>query len=266
MKSQKVSADMTYSQAKLEFAIRHYLWGQSEFEQEIQNGFPILHTFKSGRLWKLCRFLQKINEKEKSLLAKAFLKKSNPEAAKELNEILTFEEEELHLQYRDFCLAFSTREAEKIETETRAAAAGRAKFASKPKIRRAVLKQFKAAFGGECFNLASVGLDQELNFKMKLNGWVVSTSFDFEVRGRQFDYSHTIRSETIIHPHDIPAVILGMPSLTGWLGLRGWSQWEHLIDEDIQPTCDFIIKQSRNFFDVAPKLLKNLDFGMLIKD
>jgi hypothetical protein len=56
---------------------------------------------------------------------------------------------------------------------------------------------------------------------------------------------------------------LGFPSLSGWLGIRGDTQWEYLMDEDIQPACDFIIQRSRHFFEIVPKLLKGLEFEKL---
>ncbi|EEF57888.1 hypothetical protein [Pedosphaera parvula] len=257
---------MTFTKAREEFAVRYYEWGTLEFKREMADSFPILRSFKSGRFWKLHRFMQQLGKYDQIIMASARLKHNNPEAIAALGEHITPKEEALLTQFREFCLDFPTRQTEEAEIRARVEAAGRTRFASKAKIRRAILKQFRGAFETECFDLAIVGIDPELDFKMKRNGWIVTTHFDFEVRGRQFDYGHAICSEASIPPHGMPAVILGFPSLTGWLGLRGDTGWEHLIDEDIQPVCDFIIQHCRIFFDVLPKLLKGLDFESLTPD
>jgi len=109
-------------------------------------------------------------------------------------------------------------------------------------------------------------MDPALDFKMRHHGWIVTTHFDFQVRGRQFDYSHTIHSETRVPPHDLPAAILGFPGMTGWLGLKHSSEWSNLVDEDIQSTCDFIVQRCGCFFEVLPKMLKGLDFPSLTTD
>jgi len=79
---------VNYSQAKEEFDIRHFLWGKTEFEQEIRGGFPILQTFASGRFWRLHQFMRRLDHSESRLFTAALLKTHNPEAAKALNEDL----------------------------------------------------------------------------------------------------------------------------------------------------------------------------------
>lgn len=206
--------------------------------------------------------MRQIDSHSQKLFASANLKKSNPEATEALDERLTPQEEALYAQYCDHNLILSVREAEEAEIRARVAASASGKFATKAKIRRAILSRFKTAFGAECFDLAIVGMNPELDFKMKWNGWIISTRFDFEVRGKQFDHGHTIHSESKMPPHDLP-VILGFPGLTGWLGLRGDTRWEQLIDEDIQPVCDFIIQRCRIVFDILPKMLKGFEFESL---
>ena len=61
---------MTFSNAKDEFAVRHYLWGESEFKQEIDESFPILRSFKSGRVWKRYRFMEQLDKTGQMILAK----------------------------------------------------------------------------------------------------------------------------------------------------------------------------------------------------
>lgn len=248
---------MTFSKAKHEFAVRYYLWGQSEFKREIEESFPLMRSFKAGRFWKRYRFMQQLEGREQLILASAILKRANPDAVQALGESFTSEEEALLAQLREFSLTPAGLEA---EIQARQRAGEKIKFASKAKLRRAIIDQFKGAFGSECIDLAIVGLDTELEFKMKCCGWLLTTNFEFDGVNRQITYSHRISSETAKEPDGVRAVILGFPSLSGWLGTRGDTKWEYLMDEDIQPVCDFIIQRCRHFFEVAPKLLKGLEF------
>ena len=247
---------MTFSEAKQEFAVRHYLWGQFEFKREIDESFPLMRSFKAGRIWKRYRFMQQIDEREQLILASGLLKRANPDAVQALGESFTPDEETLLAQLREFSLHPKGFGA---ETEARKSAEERIGFASKAKLRRAVMNQFEGAFGSQCINLAIVGLDPEMNFKMKCCGWLLSTDFTFNGVKRQVAYSHRIRSEMSKERDGVRDIILGFPSLSGWLGTRGDTSWEYLLDEDIQLVCDFIIQRCRHWFDVAPKLLKGLE-------
>jgi hypothetical protein len=248
---------MTYSKAKREFAVRYYLWGQSEFKREIDESFPILRSFKAGIFGKRYRFMQQLDRREQLVLASGLLKRNNPDAIEALSENFTPEENALLTQLREFSLRPEGLEAEIL---ARQRSGEKIKFASKAKLRRTIINQFKSAFGSECLNLAIVGLDPELNFKIKCCGWLLNTHFEFYGINRQIIYFHQIKSETAKEPDGVRDIILGFPSLSGWLGMRAEASWAYLMDEDIQPVCDFIIQRCRNFFEVAPKLLKGLEF------
>ena len=257
---------MTYSQAKIEFAIRHYLWGNSEWEAERKNGYPILRSFPSGEYWIFYQYLIRVSAQEQMLLTNFRLKRCNTEGAEAIGEPITSDEREAFASYRDFGVGWEICVLQEASLKDRVNHAQGAKFVPKAKIRRHILKQFKSNFGDRCFDLALVGLDPELEFKMKLNGWIVNTNFDFDIKGKQFDYGHTIFSEIRLPPAGIPSVMLGFPGSNGWLGLKASSSWEQLFDHDIQPTCDFIINRSKVFFDVLPKMLKGLEYESLTPD
>jgi hypothetical protein len=254
---------MTFSKAKHEFAVRYYLWGQSEFKREIEGSFPIMRSFKAGRFGKRYRFIQQLDRTEQLILASGLLKRANPDAVQALGESFTSEEEALLAQLREFNLKPMGIEAEILERQR---VGEKIKLASKAKIRKAIPNQFKVAFGAKCFDLAIVGMDPELDFKMKWNGWIISTCFNFEVRGRQFDYSHSIYSETFSEYRGTKIPVVSFPNLTGWLGMRGDVGWEYLMDEDIQPVCDFIVQRCGHFFDVVPKLMKGLEFEKIAEE
>jgi wyosine [tRNA(Phe)-imidazoG37] synthetase (radical SAM superfamily) len=71
---------MNFLQAKSEFAVRYYLWGEAEFRREINESLPILRSFKTGRFWKRYRFMEQLDKKDQLILASGLLKKSNPDA------------------------------------------------------------------------------------------------------------------------------------------------------------------------------------------
>jgi len=206
-------------------------------------------------------FLRQLEKDNQLESARDLFQISCPNVVKLIGEIPSETQESLRSRLDAFLHPAPSVLEEEIYA--RRLAGEKLKFASKAKIRRAILKQFKAAFGNKCFDLAIVGMDTELDFKMKWNGWIINTGFDFEVRGRQFDYVYSIVSEITNPPHGIPAVILSRLGMMGFLGLKGSVGWGYLIDEDIQPTCDFIIQRSRNFFEVLPKLLKGLEFDKI---
>jgi hypothetical protein len=51
---------VTLAQAKQEFEIRYYLWAISEFEKEIDEGFPNFRSFKTGAVWELNQFMRQL--------------------------------------------------------------------------------------------------------------------------------------------------------------------------------------------------------------
>ena len=47
-------------------------------------------------------------------------------------------------------------------------------------------------------------------------------------------------------------------SFNSWLGI-GQTEWNRLMNEDVDSACDAVIEHCRHFFAVAPKLLKGLE-------
>ena len=140
------------------------------------------------------------------------------------------------------------------------------KFASKRKLQKAITEKFKAAFGDQCLDHRfDDEYDLNSNFDIKCFGWIVSTNCWFGRRESLINYSHGIGSETkITHPESktsASAMIMAqMVSFSSWLGITSQIQWEYLMNEDVEPACDAVIKFCGHFFAVAPKLLKGLEF------
>jgi hypothetical protein len=130
--------------------------------------------------------------------------------------------------------------------------------ATKAKIRRTLLRKFKERFGSECIGLFAAGSDPELEFEMKCCDWTVRTEFNFEGRFRQFDYSHSIVSDTRAHPQLSPTKLPNQISLGSWLGITSATSWDHVLDEEVDRVCDSIMELCQRFFNAGPMLLKNL--------
>jgi hypothetical protein len=82
------------------------------------------------------------------------------------------------------------------------------------------------------------------------------------------DYGQRNLSSTTNEPHGRPAMEIGGPfiSFNSWFGISSQTQWSYLVDEDIEPACDAAIKFCGYFFEVAPKLLKGLEFDKITRE
>jgi hypothetical protein len=261
---------MTFSKAQQEFQIRYYLWAISEFEKEINESFPNFRLFKSGTVWETYQFMQNLNRKEQLTLAHGLLKRFHSDAVKTLGESCSADEASLRWRRDNFSPIPSTFEEQLVE---RKKAGEKIKFVSKRKLQKAMMKRFKDIFGDQCVNLNfdDIG-DLSSSFDMKCCGWILSTHFWYGRRESLLQYSHTISSEHDVEHHG-PNGIYGARlvmayfiSFTAWLGITSQTQWEYLMEEDVEPACDAAIKLCGHFFEVAPKLLKGLEFEKITQE
>jgi hypothetical protein len=248
---------MNIEDATREFQIRYYHWAASEFEREIEESFPGFSSFKHGTVAQTAQLLRRLDKAKQRVLAGGLLKRFHPDAVEALGEVCSKEEERLVSQRDSYCnMSPLCPAAELVEP-------GVTRLAGKAKLRKTILKQFKEAFGSQCFDLASVGMDPDLDFKMKYDGWILTTHFEFHGRSCQMQYWSHIISPTEGR-YGGPAMDLDeFISFTGWLGLSGTTTREWLTEKDIEPACAAAIGFCQRFFDAAPKLLKGLEFGKI---
>lgn len=100
-------------------------------------------------------------------------------------------------------------------------------------------------------------------FQMKCCGWIVSTQLTFGRRQPVLTYRHMIVSETrIAHPQN--PQITG-PAMTLHPGVS-WlvTQWEDIVEGDLDAVCNALIKHAGYFFGVAPRLLAGLEFDKMV--
>jgi len=294
---------------RIEFQMRFYCWGRSEFEREIKENFPCLSAFDTGPLWQAREFCRQLSSADRSTFISSCLKHTYPDVARELGESLTAEETELHSKSYAFWRMhelyrwlgyeinadrlpaimiggyqqearhffdedwfkdvrkfrsqlnemFESIPLEKEERlRLRFVHGEKPRRATKAQIRRTLLRKFKERFGSECIGLFAAGSDPELEFEMKCCDWTLRTEFNFEARFRQFDYWHSIVSDTRAHPQLSPAILPNGISLGSWLGITSATSWDHVLDEEVDRVCDSVMELCQRFFNAGPKLLKNL--------
>jgi hypothetical protein len=206
------------------------------------------------------QIVQKLEKSGQTELARvAFQRCVCPYAAKILGKSDFDDEETLRSRFEAvFRHAPSTFE-EKLAA--RKQAGEKIKFVSKRKLQKIITEKFKDTFGNQCLDHRFDDLvDPSSDFEMKCCGWVLSTHFWFGRRESLINYSHTISSPTRIkHPETPgitgPAMLMG--EYISWLCMN---QWEYISAEEVEATCNDAIKCCGRFIEVAPKLLKGLEF------
>lgn len=249
---------MTISKAQQEFRIRCYLWATSEFEKEINNSFPNLRLFRSGSGWKLCHFMQRLKPSDQSVLAHGRLKLWYPEQIKELGVEITDEEKSLAASFAEFALQPSSRE---FQILSRKRAGEKVKFASKRKLRRAIVSKLIEAYGSHWVHTETdEGWDPQ--FHMRCCGWIINTQLVLGRRQGVVWYRHIIESEARIPHRNIPQVMVPVATLSpgvAWFENR----WEDVLDDEVEAVCNGVLRITGFFFEAAPRLLKGLEFDKL---
>jgi hypothetical protein len=78
------------------------------------------------------------------------------------------------------------------------------------------------------------------------------------------DYWQNIQSETTTAYGGAPVLLLGQCiSFTGWLGIFAQTQWEYLVEDEIEIACDTVMRFCSKFIGVAPVLLRGLEFDRI---
>jgi hypothetical protein len=55
-------------------------------------------------------------------------------------------------------------------------------------------------------------------------------------------------------------------SFCSWLGITGATRWKYLVNEDVEAACEVAMKFCGHFFEIAPKLLKGLEFDKITSE
>jgi hypothetical protein len=245
---------MNLDEGQREFWIRNYYWLSAEFEKEIDASFPIFRLCKSGNEWNIYQFMQKLEAAECKTLARGILKRFFSQYTGTAGEVITDEEHAILRRFDEFS-AQSLWLAPEIQE--RKEAEEKIKFASKRALRNAMVDKFTKVFGQGCVRAETAGLDPQ--FDMRCSGWIISTQLTFGRQESVIRCSHRIVSEAkVVHP-TIPEIFL--PATTFAAHVR-WLvyEWGRLLPDDVEEASNAAIAVCGFFFDVAPKLLKGLEF------
>jgi hypothetical protein len=254
---------MTFSEAQQEFRNRIYLWAISEFDREIGGGFPDLQEFKKGAAWEVLQFMQTLEKSTQIALSRSLLKRFHPEATKALDKSCSIEEQSICRSLDRF-----RHDVGVSEINAGKEVGERIKFMSKRKLLKLTGQRFQDSFGSQCVESDRVSAgDPSLTFQVRCSGgWIISTHFWFGRGETLLDYSHGVFSESKFQHHGpkgpyMASLVIGsMLSFCSWLGICSQTQWEHITsDEEANHACDAVIKLSKRFFEVAPKLLNGLE-------
>jgi hypothetical protein len=90
---------MILSDAEKEFRLRYYVWAKAEWEKEINESFPHLRMFKTGHMWDIYQFIQKLDKKRQLALAMGRLKQQSPELASKWGDNLSEEEKSIYQKF-----------------------------------------------------------------------------------------------------------------------------------------------------------------------
>ena len=144
------------------------------------------------------------------------------------------------------------------ELAARKQAGEKIKFVSKRKLQKTMTEMFKTTFADQITNFTfDDTLDPLSGFDIKCCGWILSTHFWFGRRESLINYSHSLASPTTFEHrgNQVPTMVMGHS--ISWLGMN---QWEYITEEEVGPTCNDVVNLCRRFIEVAPKLLKGLEF------
>jgi hypothetical protein len=249
---------MDIAQASVEFEIRYYLWAQTKVAEEIEASFPHYWLFKGGSARKGYQFIKQLGRREQEIFASGVLKRYHNHAAKALGETISAEEQSLFNRFLQFAPMPSDFQKEMIARKKKGE---KIKFVSKRKLQKAMTAAFQKAFDRHGLEIVPFAGDPIPLFRIKCCGWIVQTNFDFGRTQSLIRYDHVIVSEQKFdHPTTpgVTAPVLMLANALGWIKFLNIS-WEYLMDEDVEPACDSVITQCREFFDELPKLLKGLE-------
>lgn len=208
------------------------------------------------RMWGLYRFMQRVGDGQDSV---GYVRKHYPEAPLILGEGWLNKRESLRLQLD--AVFHSIPKTYEDELAARKNSGEKIKFASKRRLQKAIMEKFRAVFTEQITDSSYDDLlDPSSNFYMRCCGWTLSTHFWFGRRESLINYSHSLASPTTFEHRGNQVPTMVMEHSMSWLCMN---QWGYISEGEVDSTCNGVIKLCSRFIDVAPKLLKGLEFDKI---
>jgi hypothetical protein len=258
---------MNWDEIKEDFAVRYYLWAWEDFKREIEQGFPILRTFRSsegqrsivrGSSECVLDMMLEMTRDEQLFFAGALVKRFHGHALQATGEKMTKEEIEICKDYRARSL---------VPTESELAA--RDRYREGQKIIVAKRSMFRKATKVELKKLnMQITEDRGVlwRYQTRVGDWNIVTEIDTSHRDAQIIYHHNInvadRVETVTLPNgeqiDKFIQLASLVSLNSWLGISSTTKWCDLVDSDCPRVIQALSGLCSQFLGIVPKLLKGL--------
>ena len=152
------------------------------------------------------------------------------------------------------------------ELEMRKVNGEKVKFASKRKLQSAVTRTFLKAFGEKCINVQSHEM-MDPSIDIECAGWTIETLFWFGRSHTLLNLTHAIVSPNRFAYREVSGVRSSIKSLANclsvscWLGIAG--QWDYVLPNEIESTCESAIKLCSHFFGALSMLLEGLEYSVI---
>ncbi len=223
--------------------------------------------FQRDEFFRLKDFYQSVRELEtkgQQAEADALFSLIRSSAAKIIESTYLDDEQSLRSRLGEMFDGLDSSFEEKLALRKKAGE--KVKFTGKKNLQNAITEKFNQVFDGQILkhDFEDVG-DPNSQFDVKCGGWILSTQFWFGRGQALINYNQSLSSKNTFTfrgaetTYKAPLVIASMISLSSWLGITSQIEWEYIQPEEVDSTCDEVMKQVSHFSDVAPKLLKGLD-------
>jgi hypothetical protein len=246
---------MNTTEAYEEFQRRHESWSITEFEKEMDAGFPNLQFYKAGLPYDTYQVMQELDRTQQRALALALVKRSGK----------TREEEALCR--RVFLIGSNMAAKRAREVAERRLAGEKVKLVSVPQLRKAVNAKFAEAFGGRYVKGQDIG-DGGVVFETRCRGWIVSAHFYFGrgIQDKFIQYGFFFDSEAKVPSPTQPEILRSVMRLANWQTWLCFGKWENIREEDMEPMAACAAKYCVFYFDAVPELLAGFEAETISPD
>jgi hypothetical protein len=215
------------------------------------------------RIKGLYRYLQRLEKEREFTQARMLFQMMRPDAVKVAGGDFENDEELRSRLETVFGPIPSTFEEELAAREL---VGEKIQLVNKRALKKAIKAKYLCAFGDQAAEpIEVIAGEPDLLFKMRCCGWMINTNFFFESREGSIEYYHDIQSEdTVEQPgqNGMCRAFLVLEyklSFCSWMGVDGETKWKYLTESEVEPVCEGVIKFCRQFFELAPKLLKGIE-------
>jgi len=243
--------------AQREFNVRYYRWALQDWRREIEQGFPLLKTFKGGPAWYALDMMSRMAIDQQHLFGRALAKRFHRHAVQVTQETVTLNEEEMCRQY---CQRVDLSPSE-LSLHQRELAGERNVYANVQLLRKLIKAEMQA------LRLERAEMAATLwRYTTRINEWSVVTEIQTSGASAEVTYSHEIvladeRQSTVLDGGQVVTQFIPLArfvSFNSWLGISSGTKWSGLVDSDLPQTANALSRMCAYFLEAVPKLVSGL--------